>query len=283
MTYTETLWRELRSVGIRGRLRKRIAAEIADHLACDPNADLGAPDQLARQFADELGTSLARRAALGAFVALAFAGTLFAVAFLAHRGILRSASGTTRPFSELAGWLMVVGPQVALVAGTLAGLRAIRRRRATAITREEAGVIRRRATVGVLAGLASMVGLGWMALILGHRAPDWWVTLTLAVSAAGVVALLATGPLMLAAARVRPVASGPGGDLGDDLGALMPGRLRDRPWAFALVVAGVVALVIALAGVVQSDPFDGVLRGLADGAACLVGFAVLGRYLGLRS
>jgi hypothetical protein len=40
--------------------------------------------------------------------------------------------------------------------------------------------------------------------------------------------------------------------------------------------------VIGLAGVVQSDPFDGLARGLADGAACLAGFAVLGRYLGLR-
>jgi len=34
--------------------------------------------------------------------------------------------------------------------------------------------------------------------------------------------------------------------------------------------------------VVQDDPFDGLARALADGLLCLGGFAVLGRYLGLR-
>jgi hypothetical protein len=71
-------------------------------------------------------------------------------------------------------------------------------------------------------------------------------------------------------------------DLFDDLGGLVPPALRGRPWRFALAVAGALAVAIALAGVVQSDPFDGLARGLADGAACLAGFAVLGRYLGLR-
>lgn len=64
---------------------------------------------------------------------------------------------------------------------------------------------------------------------------------------------------------------------------LIPPALRGGPWSPALAVTGAVAVVIAVAGVVQSDPFDGALRGLADGAACLLGFAVLGRYLGLRS
>lgn len=282
MSYSEALWRELGGVGIRGRLRARIIAEIDDHLASDPGADLGAPDHLARQFADQLGTSLALRAALGAFAALAFAGAMFGAAFLARAGLLRSATGTARPFGDLAGALIVVGAQVALVAGTLAGLRALRRRRAMAIGRGEATVILRRATVAVMAGLVTMAGLAWLALILGRTAPGWWVTLTLALSAAGAVALMATAPLVLAAARVRPATPGPGGDLADDLGVLMPGQLRDRPWSLALAVAGAVAVVIALAGVVASDPFDGALRGLADGAACLLGFAVLGRYLGLR-
>jgi hypothetical protein len=34
---------------------------------------------------------------------------------------------------------------------------------------------------------------------------------------------------------------------------------------------------------VQADPYDGILRGLADAIACLAGFAVLGRYLGLQA
>lgn len=40
--------------------------------------------------------------------------------------------------------------------------------------------------------------------------------------------------------------------------------------------------MVALAGIMRSDPYDGALRGRADGFVCLAGFAVLGRYLGLR-
>jgi hypothetical protein len=283
MTYTDLLSRELDAVGIRGRLRARILIEITDHLACDPDADLGPPEQLAGQFADELGTSRARRAALAAFASLAFAGVLFAVAFLAHPGVLRSATDTARPFSDLAAGLIVIAPQVAFVAGTLAGVRAIRRRRTTVMPRAEAAIVVRRAATGLTAGVASMVGFALVALILGDRDPGWWVVLTLSLSAAGALALLAAVPSLLTAARVRPLAEGLRGDLVDDLGPAIPYQLRSRPWRLALIVAVSLAIVIAAAGVVQADPFDGALRGLADGAACLLGFAVLGRYLGLRS
>lgn len=282
MIYTEALSRELRAVGIRGRRRTRILTEIADHMACDADAELGEPDQLARQFADELGTSLARRAALGVFAGLAVAGVLFSVAFLAHPGVLRSATDTARPFSNLAAVLMVVGPQLAFVAGVLAALRVVRGK-TPVVARAEATVIVRRAATGWLAGLASMAGFAWIAVILGDRAPGWWVALTLGLSGAGVLALVASAPLLLAAARLRPVAAGSAGDMFDDFGPLVPRRLGGKPWWLALVVAGAVAAAIAVAGVVQSDPFDGVLRGVADGLACLLGFAVLGRYLGLRS
>lgn len=76
------LGQELRRVGIHGRLRGRILAEYADHLACDPEAQLGEPGALARQFADEVGSTRARRAAVTAFAALALAGVLFAAAFV---------------------------------------------------------------------------------------------------------------------------------------------------------------------------------------------------------
>jgi hypothetical protein len=61
------LGRELAAVGIRGRERDRILAEFADHLACDPDAVLGDPRELARQFADDLATDTTRRAALWTF------------------------------------------------------------------------------------------------------------------------------------------------------------------------------------------------------------------------
>ena len=41
------------------------------------------------------------------------------------------------------------------------------------------------------------------------------------------------------------------------------------------------AAVITVAAVPAQDVYDGAMRGLLDGAACLVAFAVLGRYLGL--
>jgi hypothetical protein len=81
-SYESRLGRELTAVGISGRLRRRILAEIADHLATDPDAQLGDPALLAGQFADELGTQRALTAAIAGFAALAFAGVVFAAAFV---------------------------------------------------------------------------------------------------------------------------------------------------------------------------------------------------------
>jgi hypothetical protein len=44
-----------------------------------------------------------------------------------------------------------------------------------------------------------------------------------------------------------------------------------------------VALIVASFGAALDDPIDGAMRGAADALACLTGFAVLGRYLGLRA
>jgi hypothetical protein len=283
MTYIEQLSGELWRVGIRGRLRARIVAEIADHLTCDPGAELGPASELAHQFADELGTSLARRAAFVSFAALSFAGAMFAAAFLSNPGLLRTATDTARAFSDLAAALLVLAPQVALVAGSLAAIRALRRRGAAVLPRPEAGILVRRAATGLLAGLTSVGAFALMAAIVGDRAPGWWPTLTFGLSGAGALALCGAAPILLAAARLRPVAAGTAGDLSADLGPVLPNSLRDKPWSFALLVAGAVALVIAIAGVLQADPFDGALRGIADGSACLLGFALLGRYLGLRA
>lgn len=50
-----------------------------------------------------------------------------------------------------------------------------------------------------------------------------------------------------------------------------------------MIVAGAVAVAITVASVPASDAFDGALRGIADALVCLLGFATLGRYLGLWS
>jgi chromate reductase, NAD(P)H dehydrogenase (quinone) len=60
----EQLGRELSRARIRGRLASRILAEFQDHLSIDPDADLGEPGAIARQFADELGFSSVMRVLL---------------------------------------------------------------------------------------------------------------------------------------------------------------------------------------------------------------------------
>jgi hypothetical protein len=285
MIYLDALSHELTMVGIRGRLRRRIVAEIADHLECNPQAELGSPRQLARGFADELGTSYAQRAGFTVFVALAIAGTLFATAFLsAYAAGPRLAY--THPHSALLGAVamatIVLFSQLAFVTGCLAALRVLGHRNERVVSSAEAGMIVRRAAIALGAGLATMAGLALAALEFQAGIAGWWTTLALGASAIGTSALLGAAPSLLASLRVRPTAPGGTGDLFDDLGNLTPTLLQGRPWAFALAVAAVLAAAVAFAGLLEGDGLDGTARGLADALACLTGFAVLGRYLGLR-
>jgi hypothetical protein len=66
----------------------------------------------------------------------------------------------------------------------------------------------------------------------------------------------------------------------DDLGLI---GYRARPWRFALLVAGLAGLGVWVAGIAGADPIDGFIRGVFEALACLGGFALLGRYLSLRS
>jgi hypothetical protein len=285
-SYVETLSAELRAVGIRGRLARRITAEFADHLALDPDADLGSPRELARQFADELGTVRARRAAAMGFGALALAGTVAAAAFVASL-----AAGVRWPglhprsqvLTDVAMAAVAIAAQVAVVTGLLAAWRAVRLRDRVVIPRAEARIVVRRTAVALAAGLVTMAGIALAAVELRYGVPGWIVTVMLAGAGLGAIGLVAVMPAMLEAARVQPVTGGPSGDLFDDLGPLMPKPLRGRAWLLALCVAALVAIAIAGVGVIQADPYDGILRGLADAIACLAGFAVLGRYLGLQA
>lgn len=280
--YERRLEQELSAVGISGRLRRRILTEVADHLACDPDAQLGDPRELARQFADELGSARARRAALASFGALALTGTLFAVAFLLARGAAFGPAPAGAPaLGRLASLIAVVAPQLAFVAGGLAALRVFRRRAAGVLAGAEATIIVRRAAVGALAGLASMAALGVMALEYRRHVLGSWVTFAAVAAAVGIAALAVAVPPIVAAMRVGPAALGPAGDVFDDLGGLTPAALRGRPWRFALATAAAVALAITLNGVLSSGPFDGAVLGIGDALVCLVGFATLGRYLGL--
>jgi hypothetical protein len=284
MSYLAELSTALARAGIRGRLRRRIVAEISDHLTCDPNADLGSAEEVASHFADELGTARARRAAHAGFAALAVVGTLVVAVFAAtaHARIaLPKVHAPSPVLFDLGLALTALGGQVALAAGLLAALRALRRRDAPVIGSGDAVLMRRRTAVALIAGLACVAGLAIVSLEANHAA-GWWRTLGLASAAVGACAILAAVAPLGRAFEVLPTAHGPRRDMFDDLGWLVPQLLRGRPWTVALLLAGAIAVILAAAGVIQHDPYDGALRGLLDGLACLAGFALLGRYLGLR-
>jgi hypothetical protein len=281
--YLQTLSAELTRVGIQGALRRRIVTELADHLESDPDADLGSPHTLARQFADELGTVRARTVAFRAFAALALAGTLFAltVAATAIRGGV-GRSNVSTPVRLLLLCCLLAG-QVSFVAGGLGFLRAYRLRGQRVVSRGEAVVLRRRASVGLATGALTMIALPVMVLAAPPLLTSSWRMVAWVAAGVGLVAIAAASPAVIAAARVRPSADGGAGDLFSDLGPSVPESLRVAPWRFAFVVAFVLAVVVAIAGASAMDPYDGALRGLLEGAALLVGFGLLGPYLGLRS
>lgn len=279
--YLNELSAELTRAGVRGRSRARILAEFADHLACDPAADLGAPAALARQFADELGTSRALRGAAAGFAGLAVAGVLFGVAFLLS-GYLGHAGRARSPVLDtVANVVAVLAPQLAFACGMLAVLRTVWRRRAPAVPRAEATVIVRRTVVAVASGVTAMAALALEAIEHPHAASAGARTFSFVAAGVGAVALVPALPALVAAMRLRPSGAGDAGDFVDDLGPFALAGWRGRPWRPAVLVAAGVGVAVALAGVVASDPYDGILRGILDAAACLTGFGVLGRFLGL--
>jgi hypothetical protein len=287
MTYLNALETELSKAGIPAGRRQRILAEFADHLHEDPGAELGSPPALARQFADELGTRLARAAAFRAFAALAFAGISLTAMFLAAgrwRGL--SLYGTHRQVATPT-WTMPImlltalAAQVAFVAGTLALLRAWRLRHERVIGCADATVLARRSAVGLTAGAVTMAMLPAIALAFPHTAGNTWKVLAWVVAAAALIGLASVAPTVAGSARLRPASSGEPADLTTDLGSWLPAQFT--PTRCALLLAAAIVAVLGLQGVVVDDPYDGIARGLLDGAACLAGFIVLGRYLGLRT
>ncbi len=283
--YLTVLDRELAAAGISGRRRTRILAEFEDHLESDPGADhearLGEPAQIARQFADELGTARACGSAIGTFAALTVAGVAVVIR-LALVGSLVNAGGGSAA-STAAILIAVFAAQVAFVAGGLGFLRAVRLRRTRAIPRAEASVLRRRAAVGLGAGAVATLAFPLHATATSRAhtstaAQTWLVVI-------GIVALGAAIPAIWQAARIRPQQAGEAGDVFDDLGALrqiVTHFTRASVTRFALLTAAAIGVVIAAAGIVTGDPFDGLLRAATEVAAYLACFALLGGYLGLR-
>jgi hypothetical protein len=269
VSYLDELARELRAVGIRGPLARRILREARDHLAESRSPDeFGAPAELAARFADDLAPAVARRGAFTSFATLAVAGIVFFAAFLlvAPSTIL---AGRQTLLGTLALGAATVAGQVAFAAGSLALLRALRRPR-------DVRIVARRALVGVGSGVVTLAALAVVAYAYRAKTPAWWETYVYVAGGVSALALVASLPRVATGLVLRPTGVTTQGDLRDDL------PLGADTWRLARGVALAVGALVAFAGIIQGDPFDGLIRGALEGLACFGGFVLLGPFLGLR-
>ncbi len=266
MSFLTTLDATLRARRVPARERRRIVAEYADHIACEPESEarLGDPAELAGAFASARAARGARRGAAAAVAALALtAAAVFA-------GQSAQAANST-PLRLVAVAAVVFGAQVALVTGSLALLRTWRRRDASTLPDREVALIHRRSLVALGAGLCTALGLLVAADGVLHRV----------LALAAIAAMLAAGVAIVRARRVHGAVPGPSGDLADDVP--LPAALAARPWALcALVAVAVGGLMTLGAGQAESSLAEGLQRGGAEALAIVACFALLGRVVGLR-
>jgi hypothetical protein len=281
--YLDELARELGSVGIRGAQRRRILAEAEDHLRESGEPErFGEPAVVAARFADELATSGARRVAWGSVVALAPAGIAYAILLSLPAPWPDITAGRSVPIALAAAAMMLLAPQISFAAGLLAVAGAWRLRSEVAAPAQAITLLRRRAGVALAAGATALLAVMVTTYEFSAWISTWRVALTFSLAgvcllpiAAGAVALRRTGAL-------RPQAAGDAGDVFDDLAPVLdrlPLDLRGRPWRLCLLFAAAVAALALLGGGVLNE---GPRNAIAEFAAVCAGFAVLGRYLGLR-
>lgn len=287
MTWLDRLGDELAARGVGGRDRERIVLELADHIACDPGCEarLGDPVQLADTFADELATGRARRGTWEVFRALVLTAVALVVSqvTLGRLGYPAFDHGLSLGlfFPGLIG--IFIAPQVALVAGTLAAVRCLRRRRAPRLAAAEIALIRRRAWIALGAGLATVVGLELHVIDFARVLPAWWLTLTATLAAIAGLALLTAARELRSGGTVTSATTGPAGDVFDDLPRIRSSWLRRNPWRLGAAASLAVGLAFMLFEAhAEHSWVEGLQRGMFEGLAAAVGFLLLGRAVGVR-
>jgi hypothetical protein len=301
---------------VSARRRRRILTEVEDHLACAA-AELRSPEQavqrfgppreLAQTFVDQAAARGGLRAARAAGVVGILTGTL-----------VTSAPG--RPVFQAvfpSGVFAFVLGQVALVVGVVTFVRGFApaggpRGARLALVMRGAYVVLACAMAASIYGMvrAATAGSGWGV--------DAWIALALLVLGTAATAMaVATSRTPAAAASASPGNQYILADIGLALERAakrvpllrraapliwtLPSRvprlvasldLRRHPWRFALAVSLAAGLAVAIGhGVTEEATSDHIARQLGAGAiiagvealAALLGFALLGRYLGLRS
>lgn len=250
---------ELERVGIRGRLAERIEAELDDHLACDPAAELGEPRLIAERFAHELGIRRTRRAAGAGFGALVLAAAGLAMQSVHVHRWPDIATGRGLVVA-LAGLSIALAAQVAFVAGVLA------------VWEQWLGadraLVQRRLLVGLCAGALVVVAEGVDVAALAPLLPMWWLVLGLPATIVPAAALAGAGVSLRSAA------------------ALAAPRLPPPPAFSARSVVSIGGVVVLLVGVgsaiAERSLVEGLTRGVVEAVAFTGCFFVLGRFLGVR-
>jgi hypothetical protein len=277
MTWLQTLERALRDRRVPGRSRGRILAEYREHLRdAGDGARLGDPVALAADLAHESAIRTTFVAVWGALAALAVTAAVLVGTSLA----LPTAPGLTLAAAP-AVLVLFVAPQLALVAGGLALVRVLRRRRAHVLSTAELRLVRRRVAVALAAGAATAGALIAYALVLSGALPGWWLALAIGLSVCALAWLSLAALVLRAAGRIATTVPGPAGVLGDDLPALR--GLAARPgllWAATAAVVGVVAT--AGFGVAEASAIEGLERGVAEVLALTACFWLVGRRVGVR-
>jgi hypothetical protein len=266
----DELGRELSAVGIHGRQRERILTEFADHLACEPSAQLGDPRTLAAHFADEFASDAARRSAMWSFGALSLVALALVAPQVALPTVPDIAGGRSLLLAGLATLAMVVGAQIAFAAGSLALLRAWRLRSTPALPAEEVSILRRRVAVALAAGAATAVGSGLYAVNFWNVVPGWWAAVALGAAGATALPLGFTAAAQARTASLRVSKAGAAGGLSADLGVV------GRPWLIGTAAVLAVLVVTALA---EGSLLEGALRAGFEGVAFAGCFVAFRRFL----
>ena len=252
----------LASVGIRGRLARRIELELDDHLRCDPAANLGAPREIAERFAAELRVSLTRRSTYAGFAALAFA----AVAILVSaRGGGPSIPGARGWVESLGGLGVLLAGQVAFVAGVLALWRALRHPVAPA----ELRLVQRRTSVALAAGGVALGAHAAQAVAVQPFMSTLWVAFAIVAALVPAVALGFAAHGLRGAIALTPAVE----------------SLR-RPFPRqSVLVVGVSAAAVMVVGSAFAEHSwaEGISRGVLESIAFAVCFVAFGRPLGIRA
>jgi hypothetical protein len=290
MSWLSEFEAELKLRGIRPAARERLLAEFADHIACEEGAStrlaltrLGTAREIAAQYADELAADDARHGALGAFAALTLAALALLVSqlTLGRIGYPGFAHGYSTPLALTAIAAFVLGSQVALVCGTLAAWRALRRRHEALLPAAEIALMHRRSRLGVAAGLATTVGLLLYVVDFIGVLPAWWLALSGSLSLLAAAALVAAWHVIARGSATLALSAGPPGDLFDDIPPLRGLRAHPlRLWALAALAVG--GAVTVLEWHAEHSLGEGLQRGVFEALAVSVCFALLGRAIGAR-